>query len=173
MRISIMLPFCALLATPAFAQPAAPVTLSVPHTTPIDGWGADKGNFSSRPIPRDLAKVQNLIAQGRYPEADPLLNKLMGQTSIPRVRFLKGVTALGLGDAATARRYFERALPTTGYGDPGTLSGLAIAQARLGNIKAAQHILVNLRDQQSKCGTSCDRAEHLDRAVSIVERLLA
>lgn len=173
MRCTVILPLFALLAVPALAQNSARVTLSAPVTTPVDGWGADRFGGQPRSPSRDVVKAQKLVADGRYAEADTLLNKLIGQTNSRTVHFLKGVTALGLDDPATARRFFERSLPARGYGDPGAMSGLAIAQVRLGNIDAAQRILSNLRDQQRKCGTDCDRAEPLDRAVSIVERLLA
>lgn len=172
MRFTVILPLCALLAAPAAAQNSAPVTLSAPVTTPIDGWGADSLGGPPRSLSRDFIKAQRLVADGRYVEADSLLNKLIGQTNSRKVRFLKGVTALGLNNPETARRFFERSLPATGYGDPGAMSGLAIAQVQLGNVDAAQRILSSLRDQQRKCGTDCDRAEPLDRAVSIVERIL-
>ncbi len=174
MRLAVLLPFCCALATPAAAQNGSMTpALAPPMTTPIDGWGAD--NFYSAPrfLSRDVLKAQHLVAKGRYAEADPLLNQLIGRTSSRRVHFLKGVTALGLGQPATARRFFERSLPSGRNGDPGAMSGLALAEVRLGNADAARHILRDLRYQQEKCRSDCDRAEPLKQAVAVVERALS
>lgn len=172
MRLVFLLPLCA-LAAPAIAQSSGvPHVLSAPNMTPVDGWGADSLGPTSRSVPANMAKAQSLVSRGRYAEADPLLNDLIGKTNSRHIRFLKGVTALGLGEPATARRFFEKALPTPTSGSPAVLSGLALAQVQLGNIDAARSILQNLRNQQQQCGARCDRAKPLDQAVSVVEKAL-
>lgn len=166
-----LLPLIFAIAAPAAAQ-NAPVILSAPVTTPVDGWGADRGGGRTTYLGSCYQRAQALIAQGRYAEADPLIDRLMSQSNSGRIRFLKGVSALGLGDPAAALRYFERALPVTRIGDPGAMSGLAIAEARLGNGDAARTILSDLRRQQDQCGRGCDRRDALERAVRVVEKVV-
>lgn len=174
MRLAILLlPFCCVFAMPATAQNSgvAP-SLTAPVTTPPDGWGVDNFYSTAPSMSRDFLKAQHLVAEGRYAEVDPLLNQLIGKTSSWRVHFLKGVTALGLGEPATARRFFEKSLPSGRSGDPGAMSGLALAEVQLGNTEAARHILRDLRYQQEKCRSDCDRAEPLKRAIAVVEKVL-
>ncbi|WP_256869420.1 hypothetical protein [Sphingobium lactosutens] len=182
MRLAYLLPLSFLVAAPVAAQVAAvrqgnfgnPSKFSSWNSAPVGGWGADAGNFGvARLDSNKLGQAQRLVAEGRYAEADPLLNELIGRTSSRHVRFLKGLAALGLGDPATARRFFERALPGGGrVGSAGVMSGLALAEIRLGNAGAARAILNNLRYQQAKCRSDCDRAGALKQAVSMVEREL-
>jgi hypothetical protein len=170
MRVSLVLLTALGLAAPAAAQ-NAPMVLSAPNTTPTFGWGADAGGSGATRL-SGYAVAQRLIAEGRYAEADPMIDRMIARTDHPRVRFLKGVNALGLGDPATARRYFLRALPVTRNGDPGAMSGLAIAEARLGNQDAARAVLVNLRRQQEQCRSGCDRRAALSRAIGVVEKVV-
>lgn len=97
-----------------------------------------------------MGRAQKLIATGHYAEADATLSRMMGRTSSKQIRFLRGVAKLGLGDAVAARRYFEGSLYMGGNGHPGAMSGLALAEIRLGNRASAESILGKLRYQQEK-----------------------
>ena len=101
-----------------------------------------------------------------------MLDKLISRTPSKTVWFLKGVTKLGLGDAAAARRYFEQSLSRGRNGTPGAMSGLALAEIQLGNMDAANDLLGRLRHQQQVCADNCDRAESLDQAIAVVEKAL-
>lgn len=175
MRLTVLLPLCCAVAVPAQAQHVSGVSgihfnMGTPMSEPVNGYNAAAFNPASRSP--DLRQAQSLIAAGRYGEADGLLSKLIGQTSSKQVRFLKGVAKLGMGDAQSARRYFEKSLYQGRNGYPGAMSGLALAEIRLGNRDAAENILDKLRYQQEKCGKDCDRAKPLDQAVAVVEKAL-
>jgi tetratricopeptide (TPR) repeat protein len=180
MRFTALLPLCLAVSTPALAQPPGGISgidfnIGTPMSSPITGYG-DTGVISSSLSPWDysnIEKAQKLIATGQYAEADGILTKLVGRTSSKRLRFLKGVSRLGMGDAAGARRYFERSLSYGRGGSPGVLSGLAIAEIRLGNRDAAENILQKLRNQQKNCASNCERAKPIDDAVIVVEKALA
>jgi thioredoxin-like negative regulator of GroEL len=177
MRLSILLPLLCAATAPAYAQQngtgisgihfnaASPIGVG-----PVTGFGPD--NFHSGRS-NSLQQAQRLIASGDFVQADNLLATAIGQTSSREVRFLKGVAKLGLGDAAAARRYFEQSLYRGRNGHPGAMSGLAIAEIRLGNVDAARNILYKLQYQQEKCGHSCDRAGALKQAVGVIEKALA
>ena len=144
-----------------------------PSLGPITGYGPDQFNSAGGGMYQDMAKAQRLIGDGQYQQADDLLATLVGRTSNRQVRFLKGVAKLGMGDAAAARRYFERSIAYGRNGSPGVMSGLALAEIRLGNRDAAHSILDRLRTQKEKCGGDCSRAVPLDQAVSVIEKALA
>ncbi|EQB31857.1 tetratricopeptide repeat protein [Sphingobium ummariense] len=175
MRSAILFPLALALAAPVHAQHVAGVSgIHFNNSTPFTG---PVGGFASGYVPRqapnsEIGQAQALIAAGQYGQADAVLTKLIGATSSKYVRFLKGVTKLGLGDAEAARRYFEKSLYQGRNGYPGAMSGLAIAEIQLGNRDAAEHILEKLRYQQDKCGRSCDRAKSLEQAVGVVEKAL-
>ncbi|MFC3442608.1 tol-pal system YbgF family protein [Sphingobium rhizovicinum] len=167
------------MAVPAQAQHVAGVSgvhfnLGTPMSAPVNGYAYGFGDVSRPGVPGgDMVRAQRLIAAGDYAQADDLLSVLVGRSSSRQVRFLKGVARLGMGDAAAARRYFEQSLYRGRNGYPGAMSGLALAEIRLGNRDAAENILTKLRYQQERCGQSCDRAKPLDAAVSVVEKALA
>lgn len=177
MRLTVLLPLLCAVAMPAYAQQNGTGisgihfnTASPMGVTPVTGFGPD--NFrSSRST--SLQQAQQLIASGDYVQADTLLATVIGETPSRQARFLKGMVKLGLGDAAAARRYFEQSLYRGRNGHPGAMSGLAIAEIRLGNADAARDILHKLQYQQEKCGHSCDRAGALKQAVGVVEKALA
>ncbi|MBV2147414.1 tetratricopeptide repeat protein [Sphingobium sp. AS12] len=177
MRLTVLLPLLCAVAVPAYAQQNGTGISGIHFNTaspmgvmPITGFGPD--NFrSSRST--SLQQAQQLIASGDYVQADSLLATVIGETPSRQARFLKGMAKLGLGDAAAARRYFEQSLYRGRNGHPGAMSGLAIAEIRLGNADAARNILHKLQYQQEKCGHSCDRAGALKQAVGVVEKALA
>lgn len=177
MRLAVLLALCCAIAVPAQAQQNAPgisgihFGVSPSPSSPTTGYASTEfiGAFARN---MDIGRAQNLIAAGQYVEADRLLTTLIGRTSSKQVRFLKGAAKLGLGDAEAARRYFEKSLYQGRNGYPGAMSGLAIAEIRLGNRDAAQNILDKLRYQQEKCSSNCDRAKPLDQAVAVVEKAL-
>jgi len=176
MRLTFLLPLCCALAAPAYAQHVGGVSgihfnQGTPMAAPVNGYNAT--NFPSTSRSPDVSRAQRLIAGGDYANADALLSTMIGQTSNKQVRFLKGVAKLGMGDAAAARRYFEKSLYSNRSGYPGAMSGLALAEIRLGNRSAAEDILQKLRYQQEKCRSDCDRAEPLDQAIAVVEKALA
>lgn len=176
MRLTVLLPLCCAIAAPAQAQTAHGISgihfgVTPTPSGPITGYAPTE--FSSAFSPNtNIARAQNLVAAGQYAEADRLLTTLVGRSSSKQVRFLKGAAKLGMGDAQAARRYFEQSLYQGRNGHPGAMSGLAIAEIRLGNRDAAQNILDKLRYQQDKCGSGCDRARSLNQAVGIVEKAL-
>lgn len=170
MRTALVLLMSLATAGPVIAQ-TAPLVIPTPNTTPTFGWGADVAGFDATPL-RNYRAAQSLIGEGRYAEAEPLIDRMIARTNSPRVRFLKGVNALGLGDAATARRYFLRVLPVTRNGDPGAMSGLAIAEARLGNVDAARAVLIDLRRQQDQCCRGCDRRQAISQAIDVVQKVV-
>lgn len=179
MRLTILLPLCFVFAGSAHAQTHGitgihvnvPTSMVGPVTgfDPIDFYSPNSGSRLSR----DFKQAQGLIAVGQYAQADDMLSILVGRTSDRQVRFLKGIAKLGLGDAGSARRYFEQSLYRGRNGYPGAMSGLALAEIQLGNRDAAHKILEKLRDQREKCGRSCDRAQPLGQAVSVIEKALA
>ena len=179
MRLPVLLPLLCAVAMPAYAQQNGTGISGIHFNTgspigvgPITGFGPD--NFrGARADGQQLAQAQRLIASGNYIQADSVLATVIGETPSRQARFLKGVTMLGLGDAAAARRYFEQSLYRGRNGHPGAMSGLALAEIRLGNVDAARTILNKLRYQQEKCGHGCDRAGALKQAVGVVERALA
>ncbi|WP_157102531.1 tetratricopeptide repeat protein [Sphingobium sp. TCM1] len=171
---SLLSAFCVFV-VPAYAQTSGSITQSpfTPMVQPVTGYASYDFAGPSASIPgRDMQRAQGFIASGNFAEADKLLGSLIGKTSSRQVRFLKGVAKLGLNDAEAARRYFEQSLYTGRNGHPGAMSGLALAEIRLGNRDAARDILQKLRYQQEKCGSDCDRAKPLDQAVSVVEKAL-
>ncbi|WP_311270979.1 tetratricopeptide repeat protein [Sphingobium sp. WCS2017Hpa-17] len=176
MRLTVLLPLCCAVAAPAQAQNVHGISgihfgITSSPAGPITGYAPTE--FSSAFARNtDIGRAQNLIAAGQYAEADRLLTTLVGRTSSKQVRFLKGAAKLGMGDAEAARRYFEQSLYQGRNGYPGAMSGLAIAEIRLGNRDAAQNILDKLRSQQDKCGISCDRAKSLNQAIGVVEKAL-
>ncbi|CAM8671108.1 tetratricopeptide repeat protein [Sphingobium cupriresistens] len=177
MRLTILLPLCAAIAAPAYAQnhgiSGITTNFPTPMSGPITGYGPDNFRSVNGGAYNDVSRAQRLIASGNYAQADGVLTNLVGRTSSRQVRFLKGVARLGLGDATGARRYFEQSLYRGRNGYPGAMSGLALAEIRLGNRDAAQDILGKLRNQQEKCGSDCDRAKPLDQAIAVVEKALA
>ena len=56
------------------------------------------------------------------------------------------------------------------YRHVGAVSGLAIAEIRLGNADTARDLLQNLRSQQEKCGMDCSRAQSIQQAIGAVEK---
>jgi len=176
MRSTVFLTVACAIATPAGAQHVAGVSgihfnVSPSMAGPINGYQSYNLPERSRQ-PLGVSQAQALIADGQYAQADDLLSDLVGRTDAKQVRFLRGVAKLGLGDAAAARRYFEQSLYYGRNGFPGAMSGLALAEVRLGNRDAAERILVQLRSQQSKCADHCDRAASLDQAITVVEKAL-
>lgn len=178
MRLTILFPILCAVAVPAYAQQNG-TGISGIHfdagspmgVVPITGFGPD--NFKGGNRSTSLDQARQLIASGDLMQADKLLATVIGETPSREARFLKGVTKLGLGDAASARRYFEQSLYRGRNGHPGAMSGLAIAEIKLGNVDAARDILHKLQYQQEKCGHSCDRAGSLKQAVGVVEKALA
>lgn len=182
MRLAYLLPILMTVSVPAVAQSNygsgmnfGPLVTWPGMSQPVDGWGADRGNFGQTYLyPPKLVEAHRLVAEGRYAEANPLLNEVIGQSSSSHARFLKGVTALGMGDPKTARRYFEKVLPGGGrVGSPGAMSGLALAEIRLGNVNAAQNILSDLRYQERKSHGDRKRIKAIRQAIDVVERELA
>lgn len=134
-------------------------------------WAMDAGPLSG--TGKLIAKAGNLVAQGRYAEADPILSDLYGRTDSRQVRFLLGMTSLGQGNAEAARRYFLQSLSVSRMGHPGAMSGLAVAEARLGNMDSAHAMLTRLKQQQAHCASRCLNSAALDRAVLVTEQLLS
>lgn len=179
MRLTPLLLLCSAIAVPAQAQQnGTGITgihiglSSFPVSAPVTGYGPDNFVVANQAPYRDMDAARKLIASGDYVKADNLLSDVVGRTESRQARFLKGVAKLGLGDPAAARRYFEQSLYRGRNGYPGAMSGLALAEIRLGNRDAAQEILDKLRYQRSRCSSSCDRAGSLDQAVSVVEKAL-
>ncbi|KAA9016402.1 tetratricopeptide repeat protein [Sphingobium limneticum] len=175
MRLTVLLPLICAIAVPAHAQQAGGVSgIHFNIASPLVSPMFDNSLYTAQLGPRrvNVAHAQKLIAAGNYAEADAMLSKIIGETSSKQVPFLKGVAKLGMGDAAAARRYFEKSLYYGKNGMPGAMSGLALAEIRLGNRDAAQNILDKLRYQQEKCSSNCDRAKPLDQAVAVVEKAL-
>ena len=185
MRLRLLLPLCMAVSVPAFAQGGHAVT----GITGINfNAGYDFGTLSSgstaysasgafrgppdRPPVNAMQYARELVVQGKYAEADPVLNRLMGRTPSKDVRFLLGVTKLGLGDADAARRYFERSVHRGFHYHPGSMSGLALAEIKLGNVDAANNILARLRKQREACDNRCGRAPALNAAINVVEKNL-
>ncbi|WP_037488101.1 tetratricopeptide repeat protein [Sphingobium indicum] len=180
MRLTILLPLLCAVAMPAYAQQNGTGISGIHFNTaspmgviPVTGFGPDNFRSSHSGAASDLQQAQQLIASGDFVQADSLLATVIGETPSRQARFLKGVAKLGLGEAAAARRYFEQSLYRGRNGHPGAMSGLAIAEIRLGNVDAARNILHKLEYQQEKCGHGCDRADALKQAVGVVEKALA
>lgn len=176
MRLTVFLSLCCTIALPAQAQTVHGI--SGIHIGIAPSPAEPIGGYAPTEFPRpaadhaDITRAQELIVTGQYMQADRLLTTLMGRSSSKQVRFLKGAAKLGLGDADAARRYFEKSLYQGRNGYPGAMSGLAIAEIRLGNRAAAESLLGKLRSQQAKCGSDCDRAQSLGQAVQVVEKAL-
>ncbi len=180
MRLTILLPLIFAVAMPAQAQQNGTGISGIHFGTgnvstigPVTGFGPDNFGAGGGDAYQAMRQAQRLIASGDYVQADSVLATLIGRTENRQARFLKGVTKLGLGDQASARRYFEQSMYRGRNGNPGAMSGLAIAEIRLGNVSAARNILGKLRYQQEKCGHGCDRANALEQAVGVVEKALA
>ena len=179
MRLTALFLLCSAIAVPAQAQQnGTGITgihiglSSFPVSTPVNGYGPDNYAVPGEALNHDMSLARKLIVAGDYVKADNLLSNVVGKTGSRQARFLKGVDKLGLGDPTAARRYFEQSLYRGRNGYPGAMSGLALAEIRLGNRDAAQDILDKLRYQRSRCSSSCDRASSLDQAVSVVEKAL-
>jgi hypothetical protein len=52
------------------------------------------------------------------------------------------------------------------------MSGLALAEIRLGNPDAARDLLQKLEYQKGKCAANCDRAQAIDQAIGVVTKAL-
>lgn len=176
MRLTVFFSLCCAIAIPAQAQTIHGISgihfgVAPSPSGPINGF-APTEFYPSAADNGDVIRAQQLIARGQYAQADRLLSTLIGRSSSKQIRFLRGTAKLGLGDASAARRYFEQSLYQGRNGYPGAISGLAIAEIRLGNRDAAESLLNKLRYQQAKCGTDCDRAQSLDQAVRVLEKAL-
>lgn len=179
MRLTFLLPLALAGATPALAQ----------NNPTVPGYTGGETNFGQsydlNQTPgsgytgpaatngKALEHARLLLSQGDYAQANGQLTYLLGRMGTNEVRFLKGVALLGMGDARAARGYFDAVSKSRSYRHPGALSGLALAQIRLGNVDAAQDILRRLQVQQTKCNTGCARAPSLDQAVTVVEKALS
>ncbi|WBH16265.1 tetratricopeptide repeat protein [Sphingomonas radiodurans] len=179
MRLAWLFPLAVIAAAPAVAQvsigpgygsPGAPASaLGVPANSALQPTPYFPGS-TKRYFPVEAAR--KLILEGRYAEADRVLDHFYVRQTTAETNLLKGITSLKLGDADAARWRFLRAAKITRYRDPSALTGLAAAELSLGNEDAARDILGKLRSQQEKCGTGCARNESLSRAVSALEREL-
>lgn len=180
MRLAWLFPVALTAAAPAVAQvsigpgygyPGAPASaLGVPTNSAFQAIPYFPRS-TQRSFPVDAAR--KLILDGRYAEADRVLDHFDVRQTAAETNLLKGITSLKLGNAEGARWRFLKAAKITRYRDPNALTGLAAAELSLGNKDAARAILGKLRSQQEKCGTRCTRSESLDRAVTALERDLA
>lgn len=120
-----------------------------------------------------LQKAGTLISQGRYAEADLVLNHVRGVTrtngGLQQKKFLQGVVALGQNNPETARRLFNQAISMRRNEHPGVLSGLALAELQLGDAAAAQRIRDRLQTQSDACDDACPSSE----ALKVVDKALA
>lgn len=187
MRAAILLPLGLMFAAPAMAQ-LAPASSAPPGTNFTDfnsffglpysvvttpAPGIDTGPQGARVQPLDAARA--MIAAGQYRQADAYLGQVAGHASgLQRneVRFLRGVASLGEGDAARASGLFKSVVLSQGYRHAGAMSGLALAQIKLGDKAGARDILARLKTQQARCDAGCGRAASIDQAVSVVEKAL-
>jgi hypothetical protein len=129
-----------------------------------------------------LNKGRSAIEQGRYGEAKPILDRLVGDGSMnPDVYYLAGLANLGTGSPRRAKELFQVAL--TGRfvnrrelpSDFRTRAehGLAMSHILLGERKRAQMLLRTLEARKAKCGTDCESTAALDNAVASLNRLLS
>ena len=179
MRLAWLFPLAIAAAAPAAAQ----VSISPGYGYPGVPGGAlgVPPNSGLQPVPYFPGAAQRyyptqaarqLILQGRYAEADRVLDHFLVRQATPETNLLKGITSLKLGDAEAARWRFLKAARLTRYRNPYALAGLAEAELSLGNANAARDMLDKLRDQQEKCGTDCSRSESLERMVTALEQKL-
>jgi TolA-binding protein len=158
------------MAAPAVAQPAYQPSIPYAGSPSMDAsYNIDNSVYLRLHGPR-YGYVRQLIQQGDYARADKMLNGIMGDTSDREARFLKGITLLAMNNPAGARRYFEKALPRGRSGHPGAMSGLALAEIRLGNADAARDLLQKLEYQKQQCAGNCDRAAAIDQAIGVVTK---
>lgn len=144
-------------------------------------WFALEGSLepdgSTGQLSRDpLQQARKLVARGRYVEADAKLSQVMDTTNtngrLLQVRFLKGVSALGQGDPATARSLLKRAADTGRSEHVGALSALAVAEVQLGDRAAAEQIRGRLQAHRDACESTCRQADAIASALSVVDRAL-
>jgi hypothetical protein len=173
MRLTALLLLCSAIAVPAQAQQnGTGITgihiglSSFPVTAPVTGYGPDNFVVANQAPYRDMDAARKLIASGDYVKADNLLSDVVGRTESRQARFLKGVAKLGLGDPAAARRYFEQSLYRGRNGYPGAMSGLALAEIRLGNRDAAQPLQQQLRSRRFAGSSGFSRGKGVDLRLS-------
>ncbi|WP_434405873.1 tetratricopeptide repeat protein [Sphingobium sp. DN12] len=173
MRFAFLLPVIAsVLAVPATAQsPDQARSYEGLRPSWDNLYNVDSGVYGDFRSPQ-YGQVRHLMQQGLYAQADKALDRIMSGSNDLEARFLKGVTALALNNPEGARRYFERALPHGRSGHPGAMSGLALAEIRLGNPDAARDLLQKLEYQKGKCAANCDRAQAIDQAIGVVTKAL-
>jgi tetratricopeptide (TPR) repeat protein len=172
MRLTFLLAACCTLATPALAVESAfplsgPPIASFPFPSAIQPYGGLMRDYKVQ-----CDKARALIAAGRYRDAEPVVDELLRKTGSPEVQLMKGVVLLGLGQPQAARGYFQAVVLTYNSRHAGAMSGLALADIRLGDADAARDILRTLRAQQAKCDNGCSRAPSLNQAVMVVEKAL-
>jgi thioredoxin-like negative regulator of GroEL len=172
MRTIFLLAACCTLATPALAVESAfplsgPPVAAYPFPSAIQPYGGLMRDYSVK-----VAKAQKLVAAGRYGEAEPVVDELLRKVGTPDIQFLKGITLLGQGQPHAARGYFQAVVLRYNTRHAGAMSGLALADIRLGDADAARSILDTLRAQQAKCDNGCSRAPSLNQAVMVVEKAL-
>ncbi|WP_409529922.1 tetratricopeptide repeat protein [Sphingobium yanoikuyae] len=179
MRFAFLLPvIISTFAAPIMAQaPSGPATAQPAYHEGLrPSWdnlyNIDSGVYGDFRT-ANYGRVRQLMQQGHYAQADKALNRIMSGSNDLEARFLKGVTTLALNNPEGARRYFERALPNGRSGHPGAMSGLALAEIRLGNPDAARDLLRKLEYQKEKCAGNCDRATSIDQAIGVVKKALS
>ncbi|OHD01686.1 MAG: hypothetical protein A3H25_04800 [Sphingomonadales bacterium RIFCSPLOWO2_12_FULL_63_15] len=174
MRLAFLTSLCCALATPAMAQVVqGPVTSSGLYAFSANSTGdtTTPTDLGGRSYDVSAAKAASvLISDGRYAEADAMLTDSIARSANRQTRFLKAIASLGVGDAETAKRYFRTLVKMGHYRHVGAVSGLAIAEIRLGNADTARDLLQNLRSQQEKCGMDCSRAQSIQQAIGAVEK---
>lgn len=170
----------ALIAAPLAAQSTPP--LAGPVSAPVAGavitpdartlWFSEM-KVAPRVSPGPLQYASELLARGRYADADHVLDGVRNATQtnggLLQLRVLKGVAALGQNDAETARRLFKRAASMRRSGHPGALAGLALAELQMGDDAAEQRI----RDRLQTRSDACDGACPSSRALEVVDKALA
>ncbi|WP_156840149.1 tetratricopeptide repeat protein [Novosphingobium aquimarinum] len=166
----------ALIAAPLAAQSTGPVVGPVITTDARTLW-FDNMKVAPHVTPGPLQQASGLLAQGRYAEADDVLDNVLGATrtngGLLQLRLLKGVAALGQDHPETARRLFKKAASMRRSEHPGALTGLALAEIQLGDQAAAQRILDRLESRRDACDAACPEAKALGNAVGAVQKALS
>lgn len=176
MRILKTLTIIAGLATvPVAAQATSPVIgPAITNDARVPWFESMLRDTEASPGP--LQKARTLVSQGRYSEADVVLNDVRDATrtngALLQKRFLKGVVALGQNNPESARRLFKKAASMRRSEHPGALSGLALAEIQLGDEAAARRIRDRLQTRSDACDSTCSSSTALENALGVVDKAL-
>ncbi len=172
MRLVLFAIAACALSSPAVAQSSTGQPIGSTSYTPNLNLMPAATLVRARYNPARVETARNLVAQEKYREALAELGSPFVHPQSRDAQLLKGVAWLEVGDAQAARRFFRDAAKASRHRDVAAMTGLALAEIKLGDVDAAKSVLHKLQRRQATCGGTCDSAASLDAAVGGLEKVI-